>query len=324
MKKITLMVLSYVLFFVASAQENVVYYDDFRFANNSGYQGFIVSNPDAIADTGLLNRGTDLPDETTVLGFTRPANNIGDRTDARDQRNLTLTGQVSGTNYTGVTWAVTDPVDISTYANMIVTFALRNRFRSDDGDADPVFQILATTNYTLGTDPTTVSWMDITTQVLKISDNTPFSPLAIGANGSWNNFYFNAASYIGTTGSDKFSIAFRYVFNAGSNAFSSTNRNGNWFISDVRYVENSSVLSSNSITKDFEGKIYPNPASDFIRISADVAVKSIEIVDLLGKQVFVSHKPLKSINVSNFNRGLYILKITTTNSASTTKRIILN
>lgn len=56
--------------------------------------------------------------------------------------------------------------------------------------------------------------------------------------------------------------------------------------------------------------IYPNPTSDFINIQSDSLQDfNIEIFDLLGNQVG-KHKNLKQVDISNFNSGVYLLKIT--------------
>lgn len=56
--------------------------------------------------------------------------------------------------------------------------------------------------------------------------------------------------------------------------------------------------------------IYPNPTSDFINIQSDSLQDfNIEIFDLLGNQVG-KHKNLNQVDISNFNSGVYLLKIT--------------
>lgn len=319
MKKITLLILFTCLLYKTEAQETIIYYDDFRFANNSGFQGFVTSNPDGLAVGDIIIRNTDLPDETTVLGYTRPTNNFGDRTDARDQRHVSLVGHISNDNYTATSWVVTDPVDISTSSNMVITFALRNRFRNDDGDADPNFKILIATNYTITTDPTTVIWTDITSQVFRVSNNSVFE-----SNPNWNLFYYNATSQIASTGSDKFALAFQYESFKGVNAFSGTNRNGNWFISDVKYAENSAVLSTNNEEFDNNISIYPNPVSDILEIDIanNVNVKNISLVNVLGKTVY-TNTSIEAIDVSNHAKGLYILRITDSNNLVSTKKVIV-
>lgn len=60
----------------------------------------------------------------------------------------------------------------------------------------------------------------------------------------------------------------------------------------------------------FNFKSYPNPASDFIKVSAAKNIDKVEIYSLLGKQVFNKTLASKSneINVSNLSNGVYVVK----------------
>lgn len=323
MKNITICLC--ILFAFSKTQgQTTVYYDDFRFATVSGYQGFATDDPDALGISTLFKRLTTdgLPDETTVLGYTRPANNIGARTDTRDQRYISMEGHGGGANYTGTTWAVTDAVDISSAPNMTITFAARYRFRSSDGDADPVPTILIAKNYTDGTSPDdpSITWIDVTSQVTKISDGTPYADTF-----NWAAFSLNASSYIPDSGSDKFAIAFKYEFSAGANPFGSTNRNGQWSISDVRYVEDSPLLSIADNTVLNEGiKVYPNPVQNELNISIanDININEVKLINILSSSVYSSNK-VESIDVSNFSKGVYFLKITSENNGEITKKVVI-
>jgi hypothetical protein len=73
------------------------------------------------------------------------------------------------------------------------------------------------------------------------------------------------------------------------------------------------VLSTNTkeINKN-EFSIFPNPASNFITISSNIAIKNIEIFSALGKRVLQrTSKELNdnTIDISNFASGIYLLKI---------------
>ena len=64
--------------------------------------------------------------------------------------------------------------------------------------------------------------------------------------------------------------------------------------------------------------IYPNPATDIVYIdlgnSSDNGAARVQIVDLLGKQVYlsgeISQTPVLQINTSQFGKGIYIVNIT--------------
>lgn len=68
-----------------------------------------------------------------------------------------------------------------------------------------------------------------------------------------------------------------------------------------------------SIEKDNNVNIYPNPAKNDINLSSSFMIKDIEIYDIMGKRVYQTDVKdySKIINVSTFNKGLYIAKINT-------------
>ena len=70
-------------------------------------------------------------------------------------------------------------------------------------------------------------------------------------------------------------------------------------------------------------KTFPNPVyGDFYHIEAN-EVLSFQIIDLLGKTIKTGQvsPSNQAINVSNLNKGLYILKLET-NNQNITKKII--
>jgi len=76
---------------------------------------------------------------------------------------------------------------------------------------------------------------------------------------------------------------------------------------------------------DIEGfKLYPNPTIDgkiFINTSQN-APKTIHIFDVLGTQVFEATILGKELNVSNLDKGVYILRVFEKDKVATRKLII--
>jgi len=56
-------------------------------------------------------------------------------------------------------------------------------------------------------------------------------------------------------------------------------------------------------------KVYPNPVKDFINITSDKSIKSVEIYDALGR--LIKKDTYTKINVSQLSKGNYLLKIKT-------------
>jgi uncharacterized repeat protein (TIGR01451 family) len=73
--------------------------------------------------------------------------------------------------------------------------------------------------------------------------------------------------------------------------------------------------------------IYPNPTNDILNINygtSDINIKSVQIHDMLGKVVYQSQSKVESIDLSNFNSGIYLLDLTTESNDKITKKLIKN
>ncbi len=68
----------------------------------------------------------------------------------------------------------------------------------------------------------------------------------------------------------------------------------------------------NSLNPDF--KMYPNPGTFNISISDSEKIANIFLMDVSGKLILSKKGPTESLNISALNRGLYFLKIESTNS----------
>jgi hypothetical protein len=70
--------------------------------------------------------------------------------------------------------------------------------------------------------------------------------------------------------------------------------------------------------------LYPNPASDIVKISLPNGIQDIqiEVFDNAGKQIAMQLSPENTIDVSNIASGLYLITITS-NDIKTTKKLIV-
>ncbi|WP_372754347.1 T9SS type A sorting domain-containing protein [Mariniflexile sp.] len=98
-----------------------------------------------------------------------------------------------------------------------------------------------------------------------------------------------------------------------------------FFTTQLGFSQNNA--NSNSVQQNIEDlSIYPNPISNgkthiFITSRRNFA-KKIEFFDVLGKQIFTTVLTGKELNISNLNKGVYILKITEDNISETRKLVI--
>src|SRR5690554_33104 len=76
-----------------------------------------------------------------------------------------------------------------------------------------------------------------------------------------------------------------------------------------------------------EASVYPNPATNMLHVNLPETGETVELIltDALGRVVYTTKTDatLETIDVSSFNKGTYILKMSNTNHALT-KSIIIN
>jgi len=120
------------------------------------------------------------------------------------------------------------------------------------------------------------------------------------------------------------SAAFNTTFTAGVTstyyiAFHAiTGDNASLSIDDI--VITSSSLSNDDLKKETVS-VYPNPTKDKLMIK-NANVKALEMYSVLGQKV-LSVVGTQEIDVHNFKRGLYLVKVSLENGTVVTKKVIL-
>jgi len=104
--------------------------------------------------------------------------------------------------------------------------------------------------------------------------------------------------------------------------------NGNTIYSDT-YEYTTGLLNVSNFDIKNKIVIYPNPANDLVNIKTNFSEKvvSIEFYDVLGKIIFVEKiKNLSDIkiDVSNFEKGIYFLKVNFEDNKTFSSKLILN
>lgn len=85
----------------------------------------------------------------------------------------------------------------------------------------------------------------------------------------------------------------------------------------------SGTLSTNEFnTNNLKFNLYPNPSTDFVNISLDSEIKSVEIYSLQGQKVTASTE--KEINVSGLSNGIYMVRVEDENGAIATQKLMKN
>lgn len=157
-------------------------------------------------------------------------------------------------------------------------------------------------------------------------DNSKWMVQGSTDNANWDTLkepieMFSASNDIETAVSLSTAKAYRYYRFVLATAWTP---NSNFTaLKQLDFTVDSSVLSVDRNTISDSFKVYPNPTSDFINITAtDVAIKNVKLINLIGKVIYNS-KSAKTIDVRNFAKGLYILKIESNKGGVFSKKVIL-
>jgi len=92
-------------------------------------------------------------------------------------------------------------------------------------------------------------------------------------------------------------------------------------VNALHFYENGVVLNIDDFqTINTDIVIYPNPTNGFSQIKMNINIESITVYDNIGKIIYIGNS--KTLNLSNYNRGIYFVKIKTTSNKIFTKKIL--
>jgi hypothetical protein len=81
------------------------------------------------------------------------------------------------------------------------------------------------------------------------------------------------------------------------------------------------------LNSNVSASLFPNPASNQVSISATESINSIVISDLSGRMIYTNNYETNSnkqvdVNVNEFNKGMYIISVTTNKGTATQKLVV--
>lgn len=99
---------------------------------------------------------------------------------------------------------------------------------------------------------------------------------------------------------------------------------GDLQIDSITFKETSTLSSDREVS--FKNlSIYPNPTSNFVNIHSNTKIATIQLFNLIGKKVFETKSLInKKLNVSNFDAGVYLLRVVDENNNTKTQKLIIN
>lgn len=110
---------------------------------------------------------------------------------------------------------------------------------------------------------------------------------------------------------DPFHLGYNLTSNSATAGRDGDQIGADWELNNLTDVINSIIANENALS------VYPNPTTSFLNIKHDDEPLQIQIFDMSGKlvyQVMDKYYPIKELNVSNLNKGLYIIAITNKNN----------
>lgn len=301
----------------------IVYYEDFLKESGRGFSKTIqASGGQALGD--IMKRVSDVPDLADSNGLFDPEMDRPDERipngQLRDPRAIATVGSNSTTNFPIDAYSVFTTLDL-TDANPLINAEDTYKYASfwterryGNGDIAKI-SILASTAYT--GNPATTTWTTlplVSGKIAETSDGLTYvngivdlTTFANGANGS--------------------TVTLAYRYQGSDSPHSSSNRNGTFYFSDLKFFVQPSSLSVEDIAliKD-EVLVYPNPSSSILNIqisNPNLQIKKINLTDVSGKIIYVNGST-NVISVNGFSKGLYFLNLETTTGLVITKKIIIN
>lgn len=96
-----------------------------------------------------------------------------------------------------------------------------------------------------------------------------------------------------------------------------------FFISNVSFSQEQ--IGKNSIDKTKVFKFHPNPAQNDLYILGTNKIKSIELINVLGKRVafYKFNKSIIKLDVSELKSGIYLIQATDENKNKETKKLVV-
>ena len=326
---------------------DLIFYEDTRNSGPSGTAGasgitnWIKSGPATVAAnsavplTGLNTAG--------AWNYTVPTDTYPTTSTATFLNNSIKTQSNDGTtNFNSDIWFIVNSVDLSAYdsGSKFLTMSTRSEFFLDgtankrDNQNTFWYKIATATGADPGSsaNPTTDGWIEIpSTSLIKVTGSGIYS-----TNAAWVSWRIDlSAIACGTqfafaikrkTSSSGPSLTAGGVYSANATTGGPGNRNGTFWLSGIVYTGSTTILSTKDNVLAQGISVYPNPANSVININQtdnSIDIKNVSLVNILGQTVY-SSASAKSINVSSFAKGLYILKIESKDGGTATTKVVVN
>ncbi len=152
-------------------------------------------------------------------------------------------------------------------------------------------------------------WLDRYYSDITSANNN--SSLALGTEKLYLNRTINLLENKYFRTGDTVSIRFRLQSDNNANAWG-------WAIDNLE-IQKNEVSITNTLGRECDMRIMPNPAKDFVYINTKQQILSVKLYDILGKRISVNLNDNYKIDVSNLQKGMYMLFVQTNESTHSFK-----
>lgn len=243
-------------------------------------------------------------DPALLLDFEAPVADVATLPDVNNQCEvMTITAPTATDACTGLqvmgTTSQTFPITASTAINWVY----------DDGNGNTVFQ---TQNVIINdvTDPVAIS------QPFSV-DLNGMNSITIQANDLDNGSNDNCSTV--TLSLDQVTFTARGVYDV---ILTATDASGNSDTSLNQVTVVDSTLGIEIVDEKLKVDLYPNPTDGLLNIESSSDLEIVELYSLSGKLLFQSNQDLATINLKNFNTGVYLIRLQDINGFTSIRRVI--
>ena len=108
-----------------------------------------------------------------------------------------------------------------------------------------------------------------------------------------------------------------------SGAIDSNFTQASMIVDYVRVYQEAPFSIGEDLSLDSTVRIFPNPSTDKIYITAKEALSSLALYDVYGKRILTKENDTKNLDVSRLDSGVYFLEIFS-NTEKAVKKLIIN
>lgn len=197
-----------------------------------------------------------------------------------------MSGYEQGDNHTNQDWLISPALNFSIYENVTLLFKTASNY------SGPALEVKISTDYDGTSDPNTATWTDLNAEL---------------SSGGWT-WTPSGNVDVSSFNSENVYIAFKYT--------STDDEAATWEVDDIQIIAYNNVGINNPYNNNVY-EIYPNPTNGmfFLKFNKDI-YSNIKVYSITSKLIFENnlYKKLNKIDLSNVEKGIYIIQINDLNS----------